>query len=169
MRRALVLWLTLAALAAVVGSADPGSSIWESFEARDLEGRSWTAAELDGRVVLLDFWATWCAPCLAEIPTLREATERYGERGFLVLGVALDRGGRRELESFLRRQGIDWPQIHDGRGLDGPLARRFGVRAVPRTLLVDGAGRVVGVDLKGDVLLTALPALLPAPRPAIRR
>ena len=153
------------ALAAVTLSAPAAAagSIWDSFTARDLDGRVWTAAELEGRVVLLDFWATWCLPCLAEIPNLKQASERFGERGFLVLGVSMDRGERRELESFLRRQAIDWPQVHDGRGVDGPLARRFGVEAVPRTILVDRAGRVVGVDLRGEVLLAALPALLEPP------
>lgn len=150
----------------VAGAGAAGASIWETFEARDLDGRRWTAAELGGRVVLLDFWATWCAPCLAEIPSLRRATERFGDRGFLVLGVSLDRGERRDLESFLHRQGIDWPQVHDGRGVDGPLARRFRVTAVPRTFLVDRTGRIVGIDLKGEVLLAALPALLPAPNAA---
>ncbi len=162
-RSAVVLLLPL--LAAGASAAPPvaagnGSSVWESFAARDLEGRLWTSSELAGRVVLLDFWATWCAPCLAEIPTLRQAGERFGERGFLVLGVSMDRADRRELESFLHRQAIDWPQVHDGRGVDGPLARRFRVTTVPRTFLVDRAGRVVGVDLKGEVLLAALPALL---------
>ena len=159
----------ICALLVVVGAGAAGASIWETFEARDLDGRRWTAAELDGRVVLLDFWATWCAPCLAEIPTLRRASERFGDRGFLVLGVSLDRGERRNLESFLRRQGIDWPQVHDGRGVDGPLARRFRVTAVPRTFLIDRAGRIVGIDLKGKMLLAALPALLPAPNAACGR
>ena len=88
--------------------------------------------------------------------------------GFMVLGVSMDRTGRRQLTAFLRRQGIDWPQLHDGRGFAGDVARRFRVEAIPRTLLVDRAGRIVAVDLPSEVLLAALPALLePAPgRPA---
>lgn len=145
---------------------DPSTSIWHDFEARDLDGRVWAASELEGRVVLLDFWATWCAPCLAEIPTLQQATERFGENGFLVLGISLNGGERRPLESFLRRQGIHWPQVHDGRGFEGPLARRFEVEILPRTLLVDRSGRIVGVDLRGEVLLAVLPPLLAADRSA---
>lgn len=154
---------------AMPAASEPGTSVWANFEARDLDGAVWTAEELSGRVVLLDFWATWCAPCLAEIPTYRRATDRFGDAGFLVLGVSIDRTERRQLQSFLRRQGIVWPQIHDRRGLDGPLARRFRVEAVPRTFLVDRGGRIVGVDLRGEVLLAALPALIATePTPTAR-
>ena len=152
----------LLAAASPVRPAEGAGSVWKGFVARDLEGRTWSAAELEGKVVLLDFWATWCAPCLAALPTLREASERFGANGFLVLGVSMNRIDRRALTSFLRRQEIEWPQLHDGRGLRGPLARRFGVEYVPRTFLIDRSGRVVGLDLEGEVLLAALPPLLAA-------
>ena len=150
--------LLAAALPPAAGAT--GASVWNDFAAVDLSGRQWTAEQLAGRVVLLDFWATWCAPCLAEIPTLRQASDRFGERGFLVLGVSMNRTDRRTLSEFLRRQEIEWPQLHDGRGFAGSIARRFQVEAVPRALLIDRSGRLVGVDLTSDVLLAALPALL---------
>lgn len=146
--------------AALASAAAAPASVWRGFEAVDVEGRAWTAERLEGRVVLLDFWASWCAPCLAQIPALRELSARFGPRGFLVLGVSMERTDRRALAELLRRQEIDWPQIHDGRGFGGPIARRFAVEAVPRTLLIDRSGRVVAVDPGGEVLRAALPALL---------
>ena len=160
--------LALGLLLALAPAAPAVASVWNGFEAVDTAGRRWTAERLAGRVVLIDFWASWCAPCRAQIPTLRRASERFGADGFLVLGVSLDRTDRRRLAGFLRRHGIDWPQIHDGRGFAGAVARRFRVEAVPRTLLVDRAGRIVAVDLPGEALLAALPALLEAAGPGRR-
>ncbi len=164
-RPALAVLIVLLALPGPSGSAadESGRSVWTDFEGRDLEGRAWTKETLEGKVVLLDFWATWCAPCLAALPTLREATDRFGSEGFLVLGVSMNRTDHRELRSFLRRQQIGWPQLHDGRGVAGPIAERFGVSTVPRTFLVDRSGQIVGVDLEGEVLLAALSALVARP------
>ena len=159
MRRSL-LGVAAALLLLPAPVAADGGSIWADFSAVDLSGQRWSAEQLEGSVVLLDFWASWCAPCLAEIPTLRQAVERFGARGFLVLGVSMNRTDRRLVSEFLRRHEVDWPQLHDGRGFAGAIARRFRVEAIPRTLLVDSSGRVVGVDMAGEVLLAALPALL---------
>ncbi len=109
---------------------------------------------------MLDFWATWCAPCLGEIPDLKEAYELYGSEGLEIVGVSLDQKARREVESFLRRQEISWPQVWDGRGFSGDLARRFGVESLPRSFLVDGRGWIVATDLRGEELLAVLDALL---------
>ncbi len=149
--------------ATAAGDGDCGP--WWQFEAVDLEGGRWDAEALAGKVVLLDFWATWCLPCLAELPNLRRAWERHRDQGFELLGVLLDRGTRRQARAELRRHRADWPQLFDGRGFAGPLAVRFGVDATPRNLLLDRAGRVVAVDVRGEALLAALPALLEQPAP----
>lgn len=154
---ALVLALTITSPVA----QEPGStSIWAGIEIVDIEGRRYTTGDLEGRVVLLDFWATWCAPCLDEIPILMRARERHSEQDLLLIGISLDQAPRRDLLGFLRRQQISWPQVHDGRGLNGDLARRFRVEAVPRSVLVDARGNVVALDLRGEVLLAALEGLL---------
>lgn len=135
-------------------SRDSSSGVWAGLEMEDLSGRVWQPADLLGRVVLLDFWATWCAPCLEELPNLRRIAGEL--EGATVLGVSLERTTRAELRSFLLRQEIVWPQVHDGLGLAGPLARRFGVEAVPRTVVVDARGRLVAVDLRGEALYVLL-------------
>jgi thiol-disulfide isomerase/thioredoxin len=125
-----------------------------------VDGMVLEPSALADRVVLIEFWATWCAPCLARMPELEQAWERHREAGFMVVGVSLDRAHRRQLVAFLRRHGIDWPQLWDGRGFEGAMARRFGVEAVPRSFLFDRRGRLVAADLDGEALEAVVPALL---------
>ena len=141
------------------------SAAWSGLEVRDLDGRVWRPADLEGRVVLLEFWATWCAPCLADFPRLKRVTELYGDSGLVVLAVSLDRGARRELWSFSRRQGVTWPIVFDGRGVAGPVARRFQVQFPPRSLLFDRQGRLVALDARGESLEAALRVLFAAENP----
>jgi thiol-disulfide isomerase/thioredoxin len=131
-----------------------------SFDARDLSGRRWRAADLEGRVVLLDFWATWCAPCLADVPWLRRAREQFPVNRFVLLGVSLDTTERRTLNSWLNRQRVDWPQIWDDRGYDGPLARHFGVESLPRSVLFDAQGRAVATNVRAERLIATLHQLI---------
>ena len=132
------------------------------FEARDLQaavdrldvvdinGKRWTSAELHGRVVLIDFWATWCAPCLQQIPHLRRLRSAYGDR-FEVLAISLDSRPRRDFVAWVNRQGLSWPQVHDGRAFNSPAARPFGVRALPASLLLVN-GKIVARNLRGAAL-----------------
>ncbi|BCS34003.1 hypothetical protein TBR22_A32320 [Luteitalea sp. TBR-22] len=115
----------------------------------DIDGRPWTATQLRGRVVLIDFWATWCAPCLADLPRLQRLQARHGRTDLTILGVSLDRGSVRDLRSWLQRQGIDWPQVREAGAFDGPLARTFGVVAVPATFLFRRDGRLEASYLRG--------------------
>ena len=127
------------------------------LEFRTFEGEELAAKDLLGRIVLVDFWATWCAPCLEELPNLRRIHEELASRGVLILGVSVDQtSDRAQLRTWLRRNEIEWPQVWDNRGVDGQLAKRFGVEAVPRTVVIDRAGRMVAVDLRGDALYTVL-------------
>ncbi len=144
----------------VPGSTAAGPVPWNELELTDLEGRRWTAEDFEGRHVLIDFWATWCTPCLAEIPVLQEARQRFSESDLVILGVSVDLSERREVLAFLRRQGVEWPQFYDGLGLAGTTARLFGVEVVPFSVLLDEGGRVVATDLRGEVLLAALAGLL---------
>lgn len=147
----------LVAFAVAPAAAD---SIWRAEEWTDVEGHAWTAGELEGQVVLLDFWATWCAPCLAELPRLRELDAEYGEHGLLVFGIALDAIDRRGLRSFLLRHDVRWPQVHEPDGVQSDIARRFGVEAVPVTVLVDRRGRVIARDLRGEALSKVISTLM---------
>ena len=165
----LLVWATVAAAGSVPLASDATApdgtprdapSIWRSEEWTDLSGRRWTSEDLDGAVVVLDFWATWCAPCLAEMPNLRRLEAAHRERGLVLVGIALDTIDRRRLHSFLLRHEVTWPQVHVRLGFGGEVARRFGVETVPATLLVDRQGRIVARDLRGRALEAAVEALL---------
>ena len=113
----------------------------------DLNGRVWRAEGLEGRVVLIDVWATWCAPCLADLPALRTlATGRAPE--LVVLGVSLDTMPRRDFVSWLSRHEVTWPQHFDGRGYRGAVADRLGVTSLPASLLFDSDGRLIARNLR---------------------
>jgi len=130
----------------------------ETMRLVDLEGTAWTEDRLRGRVTLIDFWATWCAPCLTELPYLKQARSRYGRDEFELIGVSFDVSDRRTLTSWLNRHAVTWPQVFDGRGRTGPAARHFSVSAVPTSFLVGADGTVVAMNLRRERLLAAIDA-----------
>ncbi len=181
LRLALAATLTLATAAPAAFALDGGSAranadvpaypearggqlgeLWADLEVRDVDGRVWTAADFENRIVLLEFWATWCAPCLADFPNLERARAVYADRGLVILSISLDRAARSELQSFGRRHGVTWPVVFDGFGAAGAVARRFQVEYPPRSLLFDRRGWLVGLDVRGGTLDAALRALFAA-------
>jgi thiol-disulfide isomerase/thioredoxin len=126
-----------------------------------LDGKTFDVAELRGKVVLVDFWATWCGPCRKEVPNLRALHERYHDQGFQIVGVSLD-NSRPLLVHFVEAEEMNWPQIFVQRDRDGqnPIARRYGVDAIPHTLLLDREGRIVASALRGSHLERAVTNVL---------
>jgi thiol-disulfide isomerase/thioredoxin len=155
-----------AALAAIVlmaagGTADASGTrrAFPDFEARALDGSLQSAGRHRGKVVLIDFWASWCGPCRAEVPGLVDIYQRYHEQGFEIVGINLD-DDMEALQEFLADNDIDWPQVTDGMDGESGLADRYGVDGIPDTILIDRAGRVYARGLRGEELEAAIAALI---------
>ena len=130
------------------------------LEGDTLSGEPFDWASYRGKVVLVDFWATWCEPCVAELPNIKKHFEEYHDRGFEVVAISVDRD-RRKLEEFVHSRDLPWVTLfRDGAGLDHPLATYYGVMTVPTVMLVNQEGRVVSFDVKGPKLTRHLAGLL---------
>jgi len=105
----------------------------------DMDGRAFRLSELQGNVVVVNFWATWCGPCRAEIPGFIDLQEEMRDQGVIFVGVAMDDGGFDTVRPYVEKHGINYTQIVG----DGSLARRFGSTGVlPTTFLIDAEGRI---------------------------
>jgi thiol-disulfide isomerase/thioredoxin len=133
-----------------------------------LDGQQFHLRDRRGKVVLVDFWATWCGPCVAELPTIREVYDKYHADGLEVVAVSLD-NSRSDLERFLRDHPEPWPQIFfdktGQRGWFNPLARRYGVEAIPHLVVIDREGKVAARDVRGAEIESAVAGALGLPAP----
>ncbi len=132
-----------------------GGIPFPGFNEKDLNGKPLVLADYKGKVVLIDFWATWCVPCLMEMPNVLKTYEKYHDKGFEVIGVSLD-DDQQKLQRFLGQNNISWPQYWDGKQYDNKLAEKYGVIFVPFNYLLDGAGNIITQNLRGDALEAAV-------------
>jgi thiol-disulfide isomerase/thioredoxin len=112
-----------------------------SLEFASLSGDQVSLASLKGKVVLIDFWATWCGPCRSVMPDLVETYREYHGKGFEIIGISLDRD-QSQLEKYMQEMGITWQQYYDGLWWNNKIAKRFGVRGIPHIVLIDKNGAV---------------------------
>ncbi len=115
----------------------PWAGALAALDVLDITGKRWSPADLQGRPVLMNFWASWCEPCRAEMPSLQQLADLYGPEKLLVLAINFKEAPARAIR-FAQSTGVTLPVLLDG---DGSLARQWGVKVFPTTLLVDSRGK----------------------------
>ncbi len=117
----------------------------------DLEGNPISLSDYRGKVVLLDFWAVWCGPCLGEISNVKAVYDKYHDKGFDVIGVSFDKD-ETTLREFITERALPWRHILDTGGFRGEFAKQYGVRGIPAPFLIARNGTVISVKARGSHL-----------------
>ena len=137
----------------------PGQ-IAPAFTAKFTDGKEVKFPEdYKGKVVLIDFWATWCGPCIAELPNVVTNYEKYHEKGLEILGISLDREGADEkLAAFTKEHKMPWPQVFDGKYWKADVGQKYGINSIPHMILIDGdTGKIIAdKDIRGEKLGPAI-------------
>jgi thiol-disulfide isomerase/thioredoxin len=148
------------------GPREPKEWIGKPFDLEftdAITGAPVSIKKLKGKVVVIDFWATWCGPCVAELPKMKELYARYSGQGVEFIGVSLDQpaeeGGLQKLVSFVQENGIAWPQYYQGNGWKSTFSSSWKIDSIPRVFVVDPQGKLYSVDARGK-LETIIPELL---------
>jgi thiol-disulfide isomerase/thioredoxin len=144
-----------AAPAAVAGKpapALPKLGAAPQWKLQDLAGKPVSAADFKGKVVVVDFWATWCPPCREEVPGYVELQNKYGKDGLVIVGVSLDQAGPEVVKAFATKFGVNYPMLMGDEAVVSAFAPFGGVQALPTTFLIDAQGQIrdrkVGMETK---------------------
>lgn len=130
-----------------------------SFAVKSHTGGELSLEKLRGKVVVLDFWASWCLPCRRDIPEIKNILKKFGGEQFVMIGINLD-SNRPEFDAYMKEEGITWLQYYDGLGWRNKVSQLYGVYAIPHTVLIDQDGVIKAAGLRGEELAEKIGELL---------
>jgi thiol-disulfide isomerase/thioredoxin len=116
-----------------------------------VDGREVDLEKMRGKVVLIDFWASWCGPCMIEMPKVKAAYEKLHPQGFEILGINLDED-KAQMQRVLTAGNMTWPQCFDAQKWEGPLIKRFGIMSIPTVWLIDKRGVLRDLNARGNLV-----------------
>lgn len=142
-----------------------------------VDGRPVDLRNLRGKVVLIDFWATWCGPCIAELPNVKKVYAAYHDKGFEIVGIALENGkllpndtsaqtaakhvaAKKVLTDFTTKEEMPWPQYYDGKWWKNDISTKYAINGIPAMFLLDQEGRIVSTNARGEALEREVKRLL---------
>ena len=143
---------------AVVASTEKETStadaqVMPDFIQKDIHGEDMSALDYvkQNKITIIDFWASWCGPCRAEMPKLVSLYEQYKDKGLGILGVSLD-NSEEAWKAAVSNMNMTWPQVSDLKGWDNEAAVQFGVQSIPFTMILDQEGHILDTNLRGEAL-----------------
>jgi peroxiredoxin len=154
--------ITLIAFIIIANLATAQVSVGQQAPELSLPGKNGdtvTLSSLKGKIVLIDFWASWCVPCRRNNPFLVYLYKKYKSRGFEIYGLSIDEEKDRWLRAVAKDK-LTWPQVVDNKGWDAPSSLSYGVDAIPANFLLDKEGKILAVNLEGMALEKELKRLL---------
>jgi len=129
------------------------------FEVTSVSGEKLSPGKYKGKVLLLDFWATWCVPCRQEMPNVIKVYDKYKKDGFEIVGISLDKS-RTDFDRYIDKYDMTWPQYFDGKYWNNEVSTLYGIKSIPATFLIDKKGKIRYKSLRGPQLEVAIKELL---------